>query len=226
MKKIKKLYKAAIILLAIMTIFMAVFAEKDASQTKTEALSGDNAQQNRAADQESEDTATGENVGEISTWQLYESEEGKFRLDVPGDWMVKENKDEYGNIVVAFVSPETYEAVKKEQESLGQNYGVTVSDVIVSYSATVAREAENMAHGYGANTLEGLIAKSLLIKKVGETELNGLPAVEVTIGGESDSYGIYIEKEGRLYKIIFLKRADKASLNGIEKKILETFKIE
>lgn len=222
MKGIKKIYYIALVLLGIMTIYFAVFEKKAADET-LETAGDEAALPGNVADNNSEDMAAAE---DISAWQLYENEEGKFRLDVPGDWTIKEDKDDYGNIIVTFVSPKTIAAVKKEIETMGQNYGQAEADMVISYSATISQETANAANGYGATTLEELIAKDPLITKIGDIELDGLVADEVVIGGEGDSYGIYIEKEGRLCEISFVNRADKAHLDEIDKRILETFEIE
>lgn len=221
MKGIKKIYYIALIILAIMTLYAALSGKSETDKTgqtrgSTAALS------ESAADFAEQDTASEDG---ISAWQYYENEEAGFRLDFPGDWTVKENKDEGGNIIVTFVSPETTAAVNKEIEAMGQNYGQAEWDVEISYSATVAQEAENVAGGYGATTLEELIRKNSLITKIGERELNGVKATEAIIGGEGDSYGVYMEKDGRLYKILF-NHADKGSLSEQDKKLLETFEVK
>lgn len=218
MNKVRKFYAAALILLGAATLGVIFFAEKSASKGEEKAAAMSGAQSGAAA-QESE--AGGDAV--VSAWQLYENEEGKFRLDCPGDWTVKEDKDEYGNTIAKLISPETSKAQKQE----GDDAASGAADVVVTCAASVANEGSNRSSGYAATTLEELLdEKGTGITRLGETDLGGIKATEVIEKGEGDAYAIYAEKDGRVYEISFTYRADKESLSAVEKKILETFKVE
>lgn len=211
MKRIKKVYYAALFILAVMTLYAAIFEKKEMEKIG-QGVGEDNITQEAVSVDTDKDIAV-EEGDDIEAWQLYENDEGGFRLDVPGDWTVKEDKDGYGNIIVDLIRP------KENADNLP-------ADVVVKYSATVANESINKANGYGATTLSGLIEADEQLEKAGETEINGNKAVEFKRSEMDNTCGVFIEKEGRLYEMSFLYRASKGNLTDVERSILETFEIE
>lgn len=190
-------------------------------------LQNKDANKDRNTDGSSSDRATekeSESQSVISGWKLYTNAEAKFSISCPEDWTFKEDKDEYGNITVSFISPEAAEAVRKETEDMGGNYGASGIDFSIDYASSLAEDSSNKSNEWNAKTLEELIEKDSTVKKIGEIGLNGVRATEVGISGEAQYYGLYIEKDGRFYKIVF-QRWDKENLTEADKKILSTFKI-
>ncbi|MDD3006323.1 MAG: PsbP-related protein [Candidatus Pacebacteria bacterium] len=218
MKKTKKIYIASIILLGALTLLIIFFTDNSASEGGEKAV-GEN--ENAAENMQTETVADSGIV-----WQLYDNKEEKFNLDYPENWTVKEDKDEYGNTIVKLTSPETMENARMESGVVEGETVEPVADVIVHYAPTVAESSINKANGYGATTMRELIGKDPNITRITEAGLNGVQTMEVIVSGEGDSYGKYIEKDGRLYEISFTYRADKGSLTEEEKKILESFEVE
>lgn len=213
MTKTRKIYIALLILLGVATLCMIFLTEKSASKNG-EKMAGNNSVQ------------TGSLEKATNTWQLYENKEEKFQFKYPENWTMKADKDEYGNTILKLNSLETLANVQKEAEAAGGETVEPASDVVIRYALTVAESSINKANGYGATTLRELVGKDPDMTRIVEAGLDGVQTMEVIVHGEGDSYGKYIEKEGRLYEINFTYRADKESLTETEKNILETFEVE
>jgi hypothetical protein len=213
MTKIKKLYTALLILLGVATLCMIFLTEKSASKNG-EKTAGENSVQSGSLEKTT------------AAWQLYENKEEKFRFKYPQNWTVKADKDEFGNTVVKLSSSETMVSAQKETEAAGGEAVEPAADVVIHYAPTVAESSINKANGYGAITLRELVGKDPDMTRIAEAGLDGVQTMEVIVNGEGDSYGKYIEKDGRLYEISFTYRADKGSMTETEKNILGLFEVE
>jgi hypothetical protein len=155
----------------------------------------------------------------ISGWKVYENKEYGFRVDYPAEW-----KAEIINDVANLTSPETSKKIE-EQKALfnGENYGPFTYDITISYFPTILLRFNN--ENTDLTTLDELIKEDITMKKLGETNVNGISAIEMEFYGEDIHYGLFIEKNEHLYEIIFNNIRDKKLLTDAEKQILSTFQL-
>lgn len=216
MKRMQKMFTYLMVLLGAATLSIVIFAGRNAPEKESEAVQETPAAANSAASAEVAESAS--ESGEVPGWLLYENENengaAKFRLDYPEGWTVKEEKDNYGNGVVGLIAPQAADG----------NRGT--SDILIRFSSSVAEDSVNQANGWGATTLLQLIAKDAGVKKTGETEVGGSKAVEFISVGDGQSYGLFIEKSGHLYRIVFPGCTDPDRLSEEEKQILSSFEAE
>lgn len=155
----------------------------------------------------------------IFGWKVYENKEYGLRIDYPAEW-----KMEIINNTANLTSPETLKKIE-EQKALfnGENYGPFTYDITMSYFPTILSRFNN--ENADLITLNDNIKEDITMKKLGETKINGISAIEMEFYGEDIHYGLLIEKNKHLYEIIFNNIRDKKLLTDTEKQILSTFQL-
>lgn len=153
----------------------------------------------------------------IPNWQLYKSEDLGFQVQYPDDW-----KEFDGRAIKSanFMSPEQLAAVQKESPELLES----LDDVEYVSNLSIRRYA-SAQEAFGNKTLEEAFNdESKLIRKLGETQLDGVKAYEAIGQGEGTYYDIICENNGYVYDIQkeIIEETDRPS--ETERQIISSFR--
>jgi len=150
---------------------------------------------------------------------IYTNDEFGFSFQYPESWELIEYDDRETGTIVTVQSPELKEGIESGKVSPGYPYDLTVAywhDV--NNSSAQAGEGQDSRFDY--ESLEEYLnddSVTKLVNKVSETEISGISAYKVIVGGYGAEDAIMFESDG-LYRLTYSQRAETEHL-------LETFEI-
>lgn len=208
MKKTNLIYGVVLLLVACALLYLVFVLNRKLENIKQPNVP---AQNENVAKNESEAVAI------VSGWKVYRNKELGFRVDYPNDW-----KEFDGRAIKSanFMSPEQLAAVQEERPELLESL------VDVEYVSNLSiRLYASAQEAFGNKTLEEAFSdESKLIRKLGETQLDGVKAYETIGQGEGTYYDIICENNGYVYDIQkeIIEETDRPS--ETERQIISSFR--
>lgn len=159
---------------------------------------------------------------DTSNWKTYKNEKYGFEIKYPKSWVMAEVNSGFvddDGAIVTFETPDTDELIEEKMISPGYRH-----NLVISYWDTIGDEPEGKINNLNAKSIPDYLKKNPFVQKISETTIAGYKAYEILSVGYGQAYGIWIDKEGHVYKLYFSRTWDKSKLGEIENNMLSTFK--
>jgi len=164
---------------------------------------------------QSSDTTT--STDETADWKTYTNTDYKFSFKYPSDWTLNSNDEK----AVTVNSPEN-QAAKQKVDSGEMNGEGYMSD-ITFYSYNSLSEADGNNPKKWTNISDMISDKGYFPNGLIKTSLTGQTAYEGIEGGFGQYYIYVLQKDSKIFKVLFGNVETKDKLTLIDKKILSTF---
>lgn len=158
-----------------------------------------------------------------SDWKAYRNEDLGFGMNYPSDWMEKDNTLSYVPKGANFVSLQTLKNFQADRQKMEESYGASLEDSFFHFSEISVSRYSSIKEVHDGNTIEDVLKNDSMVEKVGETQIDGVNAVEAIVHGESSKYTIMFENKGYYYEISLNYVSSKKSVSETERQMISSF---
>jgi len=161
---------------------------------------------------------------DTSDWLTYRNEEYGFEFKYPGDWVFIEPQEDLkeSGVIAYFQTLDTAKLIKEKKLSPGYEYNLVINnwDTI---NNDFAKGGSWIGEREYINLVDYFTDTNTPKQKIGQLNIDGQKAYEVTIGGYGLNYGIMFENNG-IFELSFERIWDKSKLSEIENEVIFSIK--